>query len=152
LLIDEASPETIRAVLRMLLDDVAPPAAIPPTVRPLPTASHLAALRRTQRAATTSQTPNAEWEALRQQVRTTRLERGMNYADLAAALGCKKTSLEVNLQRRQPASQPLIAALRAWLEAPTEQVPEVTPPIAPFRRRGNGSGVVASVAGVPASA
>jgi hypothetical protein len=154
LLIAEASPETVRAVLKMLLD--APAAASSTAVRPsLP--SLIAAHSGRQRTARRTSAADADWEAVRQRVRSVMTERGATHVDLAAAVGCSASTMRVSLHRRQPASRRLIAALRAWLAANGEQAPEVATPAIPFRsrggeRRGNGGDVGESVATAPASA
>ena len=154
-LIPTASIPTIRAILLMLLD--APAAAIPRTVRPPPLLP--AAARLGRKHAARRILPNgadAEWEELRQQVRAGMTGQSLDYADLAAAVGCSASTMRVTLGRRQPASKRLITALRAWLETNGERAPEVVPAI-PFRsrggeRRGNGGGAAESVAGVSAEA
>jgi hypothetical protein len=81
----------------------------------------------------------------------------LDYADLAAAVGCSANTMRVSLGRRQPASRRLVAALRVWLAANGEQAPEVATPAIPFRsrggeRRGNSGNTGDSVTGVPAGA
>jgi lambda repressor-like predicted transcriptional regulator len=152
LLIAEASPETVRVVLRLLLDNVAP-APAPRPVRPLSTAPPRLGRKHAARHAPTSAT-DPDWETLRQQVRAAMTGQGVDFADLAIATGCSASTMRVSLSRRQPASKRLIAALRAWLAANGERTPEVATPL-PFRsrgseRRGNGGGASESVAGTPA--
>jgi hypothetical protein len=71
-------------------------------------------------------------------------ERSTSYESLAAAIGCSPVTAKVNLQRRQPASRPVQAGLRAWLAETL--APEVAAPAVPFRdgRRRNGSDATAS--------
>ena len=57
----------------------------------------------------------AEWNKLRQAVRTEAKRRGMTVADLAEALGRGPSSLRSSLALRTPASAALQDALRGWL-------------------------------------
>jgi hypothetical protein len=154
LLIAEASPETVRAVLKMLLDASA--AASSPTVRPLPLPPAFLRPGRQKAARQASASGvNADWEALRQQVRAAMTGQGATYADLAAAVDCSAGTVKMSLHRHQPASKRLIARFRAWLAANGERAPEVATPAIPFRsrgtdRRGNGGGTAESVATAPA--
>jgi hypothetical protein len=155
LLIAEASPETVRIVLRLLLDNVAP-APTPKPVRPLLPASARPGRKHAARRGARATGVDADWEALRQQVRAAMTGQSLDYADLAAAVGCSANTMRVSLHRRQPASRRLIAGFRAWLAANSEQAPEVTPSL-PFRsrggeRRGNGGGASESAATAPAGA
>ena len=153
LLIAEASPETVRIVLRLLLDNVMPavvPARPPPPSLTSPRPGRQKAVRRAP-----ANGVDAGWETLRQQVRAAMTGQGATYADLAVATGCSAGTVKVSLHRHQPASKRLIAALRAWLAANGERAPEVVPTI-PFRsrggeRRGNG-GADESVTSAPAGA
>jgi hypothetical protein len=136
LLIAEASPETVRIVLRLLLDNVAP-AAAPRPARPPPLSPASARPGRkhaARRAPTNAMDP--DWEELRQQVRGAMTEQGATYADLAAAVDCSAGTVRVSLYRHQPASQRLINGFRAWLAANTEQASGVATPAIPFRNRG----------------
>jgi hypothetical protein len=157
LLIAEAAPETVRRVLRMLLDDVAPaatpPVRPPPPPRPpTPPPAAQSAAPRTKRAAPATRPPDAAWEALRTQIRAAMREQTIDFADLGAALGVAPANARVAIYRKQPPSRPLAAKLKAWLEANTEQAPEVAAPSATFRGRGNGSAAAAgTVARVPAA-
>ena len=154
LLIAEASPETVRIVLRLLLDNVTP-AAVPGSVRPPPSLTPPRPGRQKAVRRAPANGVDAGWETLRRQVRAAMTGQGATYADLAVATGCAAGTVKVSLHRHQPASKRLIAALRAWLAANGERAPEVVPTI-PFRsrggeRRGNG-GADESVTSAPAGA
>jgi hypothetical protein len=95
LLIAEASPETVRAVLRMLLDDVAPASAS----RSSPSDARPAAA-------------DPVWDALRRQVREAMAKRGATYEEPAVAIGCSPATARISVGRRQPASQRIQAALK----------------------------------------
>jgi hypothetical protein len=125
LVIAGASPETVRRVLRMLLDDVAPASAS----RSSPSDARPAAA-------------DPVWNALRQQVREAMTKRGAIYEGLAVAISCSSATARISVGRRQPATQRIQAALREWLEA----APEVAASALPFRgeRTGNGAAAVAS--------
>ena len=155
LLIAEASPETVRIVLRLLLDNVTP-AAVPGSVRPPPSLTPPRPGRQKAVRRAPANGVDAGWETLRQQVRAAMTGQGADFANLAVATGCSAATMRVSLGRRQPASKRLIAALRAWLAANGERAPEVVPTI-PFRsrggeQRGNGGGAAESVATAPAGA
>jgi hypothetical protein len=123
--IAEASPKTVRTVLRMLLDDVAPASAslVPPSAT-RPTAA------------------NPVWDALRQQVREAMTKRGVTYEQIAGVIGCSPATARISVGRRQPASQRIQAVLRAWLEAAPEEVAAAGLPFR-SRRTGNGAAAVA---------
>ena len=155
LLIAEASPETVRIVLRLLLDNVTP-AAVPGSVRPPPSLTPPRPGRQKAARRAPANGMDSQWESLRQQVRAGMTGQSLDYADLAAAVGCSASTMRVTLGRRQPASRRLIAALRAWLAANGERAPGVAVPAIPFRsrggeRRGNG-GADESVTSAPAGA
>jgi hypothetical protein len=155
LLIAEASPETVRIVLRLLLDNVAP-ATLPARPPPLSSVSLRPGRQKAARR-TPANGVDADWEELRQRIRAAMTGQSLDYADLAAAAGCSVNTMRVTLSRRQPASRRLVSALRAWLAANGERAPEVATPAIPFRsrggeRRGNGGGAAESVTGVPAGA
>jgi hypothetical protein len=155
LLIAEASPETVRIVLRLLLDNVTP-ATLPdrPPPPPLLTPPRPGRQKASRRARVNGSDP--EWEALRRQVRAAMTGQGADFANLAVATGCSAATMRVSLGRRQPASKRLVAALRAWLAANGERAPEVVPTI-PFRnrggeRRGNGGDATEAVTTATAGA
>jgi hypothetical protein len=156
-LIPTASIPTIRAILLMLLD--VPAAAIPRAVGPPPSPTPPRPGRQKAARRAPANGTDSQWESLRQQVRAGMTRQSLDYADLAAAVGCSASTMRVTLGRRQPASKRLVTALRAWLAANGERAPEVATPAIPFRsrsaeRRGNGGGAAAaeSVVGVPAEA
>jgi hypothetical protein len=109
LLIAEASPTTVRAVLRMLLDDVAtPPAAV--TARPT-TARSNASLP--GQALPT----DPEWLALKARLRAAMAEREADYAAIGAAIGQATNTVRLAISRSVPPSEALRAKLAGWLEA-----------------------------------
>jgi hypothetical protein len=147
-----AAPKTVRAVLRLLLDEPAPaqiaPAVHPRTVRvPQPTAR-----KRVARRAAANSAADPEWEALRQQVRAAMRERGTTCEQLTNATGVSTVTARVSTGRRRPATQRLQGALRSWLEDTPSQAPEVAAPAAPFRgggQRRNGSSTAATPSLMP---
>jgi hypothetical protein len=162
LLIAEASPTTVRAVLRMLLDEPAPAkagvapaasaAATSPTVRSPPLSPTAARTGRKHAARRTSANgADPDWDDLRQQVRAAMREQGIDFTTLGTALGVAPSSARVAIYRKQAPSRPLAAKLQAWL-ADTSAA-EVATLVAPFRGRSQcGNGSSAAVATVPASA
>jgi hypothetical protein len=123
LLIGEASAPTIRAVLRMLLDDVAPASAAdasPRTARP--------ARRNGKHAPGQAKAADPEWLALKARLRTAMAERGADYAAIGAAIGQAANTVRQAINRTLPPSAGMRATLAAWLEAL-----EVAAPALPFR-------------------
>jgi hypothetical protein len=147
-LLPTAPIAVIKRILRMLLDSEAP-AAAGPDARTLPTPARSPSPHRRK---STNRTPvDSTWEELRQQARTAMQERGVSYAQLAAAIGCAEGTVRVSLHRRQPASGPVQRGLRAWLKANGPEASEVAAPEPPFRvrartQRGNGSATGAAAA------
>jgi hypothetical protein len=134
LLLAEASPTTVRAVLRMLVDDVLPAAARPPLAVARPAVPRARQAPRacprgvnpSPRPKPASQTPDAEWEALRSQVRDAMREQGIDFPTLGTALGVAPSSARVAIYRKQAPSRPLAAKLQAWLAA-NSAAPESLP-------------------------
>jgi hypothetical protein len=136
LLIAEASPETVRAVLRMLLDDVAPVLDVSAqTAQAAPrNGRHPAAPRLAKPA-------DREWQTLKARLRAVMTERGADHAAIGEAIGHAANTVRLAINRTTPPSAGMRAKLTAWLEAP-----EVAAPALPFRagRAGNGSDAVTS--------
>jgi hypothetical protein len=145
LLIAEASPTTIRTILRLLLDDVAPAAPAAPVApgvvlkmtrattvespqpRPAQPAQPAQPVRRRRRKlrakAKVKVAPNGggngvsngDWEALRRQVLSAMTTRQTDFETLAAATGCSRETARANVYRRKLPSARFIASLRQWL-------------------------------------
>jgi hypothetical protein len=157
LLLSEAPVEIVKQVLRLLLDAESPADA---TTQPNgATAEQQPARRLRRRQKDVSKrhpgSINPEWESLRQQARRAMRERVINYIALGEVLGAAGSSVKVALHRRQPASLPLQAKLKAWLAAPVSaESAEAVTPAPPFRgrragtaeTRGNGAATTASAA------
>lgn len=170
-LIGEASPTTVRAVLKLLLnDDAAPAPALPiadaPALAPSRTAAATAARAEQRAAARTVPTPEPEtppvarkraatpggriqhppdaaWDALRHGVVATMRERNVDFAGLAAAIGRSAGTVSSALRQRQPPHEALQALLRTWLhETPTARA--VAAPATFPGRRANGSAAPAA--------
>jgi hypothetical protein len=133
LLLAEASPATVRQVLRLLLDDV--PARsnkmLDGNAKARPSAAAVfrnsEQLPRRKRKAARPADP--AWEALRQQVRTAMLDRSLDFAGLGAALSRTAATTECMVSSRRAPGSATQAALRAWLT----EAPAVASPAAPFR-------------------
>ena len=132
-LIGVAPESTVLTVLRMLVDAVTPaparaPEALSPPVR-----------RVSPRPNPATATPvDPAWEALRQQVKAAMAERGVSYADVAAAIGRSEIGVRISLSTRKPPKPIVRTRLQTWLD----QAPAVAAP-SPFpgsttEHRGNG--------------
>jgi len=134
LLLGEASAPTIRAVLRLLLDDVAPAlVASAQTARPAPrNGKHAPPLRRAKAA-------DREWLALKARIRAAMTERGADHAAIGAAIGQAPNTVRLAINRTAPPSAGMRAKLAGWAEAP-----EVAAPALPFRAGRGGNGAAAA--------
>ena len=154
LLIAEASPATVRAVLKLLIDDLAPAPPTPVRAVQAPTPSPARpARKRAVRHVPPANGVDAAWEQLRREAREVMRTRGVSYAVLGAALGLSATSAKINLSRRRQPSARVLAALQAWLGQSAPELAEVAERAAPFRSSGtdqhsqnNGAGRSASAA------
>ena len=115
LLIAEASPATVRQVLRLLLDDPPQPAKVRPS------GNRRVAL-------------DAEWRETVGQVKAAIAARGLTRAAVAKKVGLQPGTVTRAL-RLVSASAATRRRFRAWLAEPV--VPAVTAPAPPFRRRGH---------------
>jgi hypothetical protein len=134
-LLPEAGDQVVRAILRLLVNELEPAAAPSPRAArssPPPPTPVRTARKRAARQAAAPNSVDVEWDAVRRQVREAMRDRDTSYADLAAAIGCAATTAKVSLSRRQPPSQPMQDKLRAWLET-APKVGEVAEPAVPFR-------------------
>ena len=134
-LLQEAPEPVVLTVIRLLLDARTPAPArasevrLPPTRRP--------AL--SPRAKPAAAAPIDEgWEELRRQVKATMAERGVSYADVAAAIGRSEIGVRISLSTRKPPKPIVRTRLQTWLD----QAPAVAAP-SPFPgsstgHRGNG--------------
>jgi hypothetical protein len=142
LLIAEASPETVRAVLRLLLDDAAPAPAADTraqAAQPAQRNGPAAAPRRVKPA-------DPEWLALKARIRAVMTERGADHAALGAAIGHAANTVRLAINRTSPPSEGMRAKLAAWLEAS-----EVATAALPFRAVRAANGAAATEHSAPAS-
>jgi hypothetical protein len=147
-LLQEASPEIVRRVLRELLSADAPtPApnvspdagvagnlnkartvstAMQPDVSGSPSAPLAASRtarpakhRRAKRAAkATAKVADPEWSDLKSRILAAMTERGMKYADLGAAIGMTEATVRNGVARTRAPGPSMVAKLSAWLTAP----------------------------------
>jgi hypothetical protein len=105
----------------MLLADVAPE-PVPRAVRspPLP-------VRRNRKRTTVVNGIDSAWDELRHEIRNVMRERDASYEDLAAAIGRSATTLKITLNRRLPASEPVIAGLHRPVVAGKSACPARVP-------------------------
>jgi hypothetical protein len=79
------------------------------------------------------------WDELRGQVKAAMAERGVSYADVAAAIGRSEIGVRISLGSRKPPKPIVRTRLQTWLD----QAPAVASPAVPFpgsttEHRGNG--------------
>jgi hypothetical protein len=133
-LIGVAPESTVLTVLRMLVDAVTPaPARAPDALSP--PATRLVSPR--PKPATAAPIDEA-WETMRRQVKAAMAERGVSYADVAAAIGRSEIGVRISLGSRKPPKPIVRTRLQTWLD----QAPAVAAP-SPFpgsttEHRGNG--------------
>jgi hypothetical protein len=130
-LINAAPPEALRAALLALLD--AAPARPPGTARArtVPTHARPTPPRRKRKAARQT---DAAWERLRAAVRTAMADRGMDWAQLGAAIERSSSHTKSALYRRDAPGSGLRAKLQTWLDANgTAAAPAVASSPASFR-------------------
>ena len=142
-LIPSASLATIRAVLRMLLDETSAPAAdlrqhtgaagtlekakdrhgvqqvsgLPNTPqaaeRTTRPARHRGANRR---SSATAKLGDSEWSDLKARIRAAMTERGVKYGGLGEATGFSEATIRNGVSRLRPPSASMVTRLRAWLD------------------------------------
>lgn len=143
-LIDTATNPALRGVLRALLDDV-DTVEIPSPARAQGSSGNgHAAPAPTNGAHAERAAPDPAWTDLRQRVKTAQRERGIDNAQLAAALGMAVITVRKALsQVRRSPTRALAAKFEAWLADALPEpvaVPAVTESNAMFRSNGTAAG------------
>jgi hypothetical protein len=136
-LLQQASPESVRRVLRALLDEefsILPAEVRAPApcstaklngvdgpsagaMHAVPGAKRAKRRRQAKRPAKQSASADPAWEQLRSELRTEMAERRLDYGAIATAIGMTEATTRLGICRSHPPSPAMMEKLRAWLAA-----------------------------------